>query len=107
MTQSFWLARDKDGFLTVFENKPEREDEKWVDFYSETVKQFIFIDNSLFPNLKWEDEPIEVNIFTKEFVQKFGDACYKQGQSDACSFEYGREEDGNLYIEDFIAQNEQ
>ena len=107
MSQSLWLARDKDGFLTLFKSKPERAHEEWVDFNPETEEQFIFIDNSLFPNLKWEDEPIEVNIFTKEFVQKFGDACYEQGQSDACSFEYGREEDGNLYIEDFIAQNEQ
>ena len=106
MTQSLWLARDKDGFLTVFGNKPERSDEEWVDFYSETAKQFIFIDNSLFPNLKWEDEPIEVNIFTKEFVQKFGDACYEQGQSDACNNEYNKKEEGNLYIKDFIAQNE-
>lgn len=81
MTQSLWLARDKDNFLTLFKNKPERLNGRWLDFNPDTEKQFIFIDETLFPDLKWRDEPLEVNIFSKDFIQKFGDACYKQGQN--------------------------
>ena len=44
-----YIARDKDGTLCVFFNKP------------------IKIDSSLFPEVKWEDEePTEVELVTKE-----------------------------------------
>lgn len=53
-----WVARDRDGFLYLFNEKPERLHtcggwrSEW--FYS--------IRYDLFPDLTWEDEPIEVEI---------------------------------------------
>lgn len=105
MIQSIWLARDEDGTLTLFPKKPIRVVSGWWDIDPEAETNFIYIDPTYFPNLKWEDEPIEVNIFTKEFVQSFGNACYEQGQNDACRNEYGKSEEGNLDIDDFIKQH--
>lgn len=58
-----WVARDKDTSLTLFTGlKPVRSEEHgwwWMD------ENLWKIDPSLFPDLKWEDEPIEI-----DFVQK-------------------------------------
>ena len=51
-----WVARDKNGFLFVYEDKPERCDnqKEWIGRFLCSMR------NSYFPNLNWEDEPIEV-----------------------------------------------
>lgn len=93
-----WVARNQDGTLKLFDSMPKRGEP-----YSEWVNAWCLkLNNDLFPELKWEDEPIEVNIFTNEFVQGFGDACYKQGEQDACRFEYGENPEGNLTIEEYV-----
>ena len=54
-----WVARDKNGFLFAYEDKPTRWDilKEWL------AEKFLFsIENSFLPNLKWEDEPIEVEL---------------------------------------------
>lgn len=65
-----WVARDKDGCLCLFENKPWRQmiDKMWLDFpcyidykyepYTGCLEQ---LDPDLYPDLTWEDEPIEIN----------------------------------------------
>ena len=55
-----WVARDKKGWLQVYHRKPERLYGCWVDggYYYPLKK-------SEFPNLKWEDEPIKVEIVIK------------------------------------------
>lgn len=55
----FWIARDKNGWLFAYEDKPERCDNEKIWF---SLKFFFSMENSLFPDLKWEDEPIEVEI---------------------------------------------
>lgn len=99
-----WLARDKrNNSLCLYNNKPVRNEDsgQWNTVYDEEqgyggVFDMIEINPSKRPSLKWEDEPIEVGIFTRSEIQAFGDACYKRGQDDACAFEYGKDEDGNL-----------
>ena len=54
-----WVARDKNGFLFAYEDKPKRCDNQKEWF----AGKFLFsIENSFFPNLKWEDEPLEVML---------------------------------------------
>lgn len=60
---SIWIARDKDGSLWAFPSKPERDilSYAWItidDMYS------CRIPNDWFPDLKWDDNPIE--LITKE-----------------------------------------
>ena len=53
-----WVARDKNGFLFAYEDKPERCDnqKEWIGRFFSSMK------NSYFPELKWEDEPIEIEL---------------------------------------------
>lgn len=53
-----WVARDKNGFLFVYEDKPTRCDNQraWIGRLLSSMK------NSYFPELKWEDEQIEVEL---------------------------------------------
>ena len=55
----FWVARDKNGFLFSYEDKPKRCDNK-KEWFAE--KFLSSMENSYFPELKWEDEPIEVEL---------------------------------------------
>lgn len=75
-----WVARDKYGSLHLFKEKPDRCDKVGGNFPGDKITSitpcvwriknpygsfydtwgFIEVDSSLFPNLKWEDEPIEV-----------------------------------------------
>ena len=52
------VARDKNGFLFAYEGKPARCDnqKEWIGRFFSSMK------NSYFPELKWEDEPIEIEL---------------------------------------------
>ena len=54
-----WVARDWGGILDAYFNKPIR-DTVWKEWDSDKVS--LSIDDSFFPELKWEDEPIEVEL---------------------------------------------
>ena len=54
-----WVARDWDGMLYVYFNKPIR-DTVWKEWNSD--EDSLSIDDSLFPDLTWEDEPLEVML---------------------------------------------
>lgn len=104
-----WASRDKNGSIRLYIEKPvqkqnikDSEYETCLDFCTDVDKMIGYLPSNSFPELKCGDEPIEVFVFTKEFVQSFGDACYKQGIDDGCAFEEGHEEEGNLLIDDFI-----
>ena len=63
-----WIARDKDGTLCSYENKPYRNelDENWIDLIRfqdpfEPGMYFKRLSPEFHPELKWEDEPIEIN----------------------------------------------
>lgn len=53
-----WVARDKNGFLFAYEDKPTRWDnqKEWLGRFFSSMK------NSYFHNLTWKDEPIEVEL---------------------------------------------
>ena len=55
----FWVARDKNGFLFAYEDKPKRCDNQKEWFAENFLSP---MENSFFPELKWEDEPIEVEL---------------------------------------------
>lgn len=73
--QRIWMARDKDGQLSLFTNKPPRRG-KDMGFHSEswffdTRSIYKFTDRmklnpKLFPDLTWDDEPIEVELVIKK-----------------------------------------
>lgn len=59
MIQTVWIARDDDGRLFLYKNKPRKENYYWYpaddDYFS--------IDNALFPEIKKNDpEPTKVQI---------------------------------------------
>ena len=54
-----WVARDWGGMLYAYFNKPIR-DTVWKEWDSDKVS--LSIDDLFFPELKWEDEPIEVEL---------------------------------------------
>jgi len=72
-----YVARDKDGKLGLFSLKPNRckcigwNNDCWDAPDEEengVVPDFMEINSSLFPELTWEDEPIEVEIVSKAFM---------------------------------------
>lgn len=56
-----WVARDKDGELFLFKNKPKKNSSVWnVMPLSPGICK---IDPDLFPSVKWEDsEPTKVTV---------------------------------------------
>lgn len=55
----FWVARDKDGNLFAYNDKPTRCDNQ-KEWFAE--KFLSSMENSFFPELKWEDEPLEFKL---------------------------------------------
>lgn len=65
-----WVARDKDGNLMFWDcsEKPKRVcDCTWA---CDNHRGVGLLDSSLFPNLKWEDEPLEVRIISEQLFIK-------------------------------------
>ena len=54
-----WVARDCSAMLYAYFNKPIR-DTVWKEWDSDKVS--LSIDDSFFPELKWEDDPIEIEL---------------------------------------------
>lgn len=91
-----WVARNPDNKLQVFKIKPVRhtlevtnktkgskrydkttvtefwDEEQVFDGYDKHYYpgDYFDVDESLFPDLKWEDEPIEVDIMPSDFCKK-------------------------------------
>jgi len=62
-----WIARDKNNLLYIYLNKPFKEfkeDDVWT-VSSKNSDKWFNIPSTLFPNLKWENEPIEVELYDK------------------------------------------
>lgn len=75
-----WVARDKDGTLNLYLVKPVRdvEEEIWhTDDWEYPESEFLPI-YDIFPDLKWEDDPIEVEL-TK--VNRHYTQCNKCGKA--------------------------
>lgn len=58
-----WVARDKSGCLHLFSDKPERQKIGNLEYWRLNLAYSILsMDDKLFPELTWEDEPIEVDF---------------------------------------------
>lgn len=61
-----WVARDNDGTLKCFTKTPRRLGVSWcVD--DNVCGYSVRIDSNLYPYLRWEDEPIEVELWSKYY----------------------------------------
>ena len=59
--KEMWLTRDENNelFLFIGPELPEKEEDQWLSIRDEWVE----IDSSLFPEVKWSDkEPIKVKL---------------------------------------------
>ena len=82
-----WVARDKDGTLNLWFNKPKRAVNFWYGQQKQdgwkAIEEFIQnkheIDGKQFPKLTWDDEPIEVMVVSLEELRK-GQIDYKTKQ---------------------------
>lgn len=55
-----YVARDRNGSLWLYSEKPHREEESEL-WYSDKLN-IMALNSEEFPQLKWEDEPIEVKL---------------------------------------------
>lgn len=63
-----WVVRDPSGDLILFNSKPKRNDrfywyiEKYNNEEDNLSLKWMLIDQKLFPNLKYTDEPVEIDL---------------------------------------------
>ena len=66
---SGWVARDEDGFISLFNDKPTRDycDKNDIPygFWDEANGHHLELPITSFPSLAWESEPLEVTITIK------------------------------------------
>ena len=60
-----WVARDDDGDLFFYNDKPRREKAVWDEPQYWIGETQIDLDPNLFPDLTWESEPEPVEIIIK------------------------------------------
>lgn len=64
-----YVARDKDGSLYLFQNRPVKIDERGCWRTLTNRFGWIILDSCLFSEVKWEDEePTEVELVKKEKI---------------------------------------
>ena len=65
--QTFWVARDENGLLSLYEKRPSKS----LLFQVWGGSKSIPLDNNLFPEVGWNDEtPTEVEITIKPIKKK-------------------------------------
>lgn len=57
-----WVARESDGYIYLFAEKPTRN-QKIGGWNGTTLLEF---PKGILPQIRWEDEPIEVELIIKE-----------------------------------------
>ena len=61
-----WVARDEDGELYLYKDKPLRGSEQWHE-NPVSITGLIELTRELFPEIKWsDDEPTKVSITIKK-----------------------------------------
>ena len=58
-----WIARDKNGALHLFEEKPSLRYQRW---WGKTTIYECQIDTSLYPEVTFENSPMEVELVLKK-----------------------------------------
>ena len=64
--QSLWIARDKNGYLYEYTEKPKRRNESFVSD-AEDMKEwnddnFMLLPDEMYPEVTWENSPFELTI---------------------------------------------
>lgn len=87
---SIWIARDKNGLLYAYKDKPVRDERTWTCQDSDLWYQ---LDESWFPCLNWEDDPIELVIKEKAInaLDKVLDNWVHGGDEDCIIAEFEEE----------------
>ena len=68
-----WIARDEDGTLNLFtEFKPHRVDGLWIND-SLSDDYYIQLDESLFPEITYHNNPVEVSIIPNKDISKLAE----------------------------------
>lgn len=64
-----WVARDQDGYISLFKDKPTRDTFDKGDvpygFWDEANSNHLELQITSFPDLTWESDPIECEITIK------------------------------------------
>ena len=62
-----WVARDYDGSLYMYSDKPK----KLIDFWHAAGVGYMKLDDSLFPEVQWSDEePKEIRLSIRDNMEK-------------------------------------
>ena len=67
--KSIWIAREKDGLLYAYKNKPfyNKNEEEWHSLVEGRLSRFAYrLSEEWFPELTFENSPMELIIKEKE-----------------------------------------
>lgn len=81
-----WIARDKNNDLCLYKEKPSRNenDSQWFI----AGGYYLILQENLFPELKWEDEPIEVNLYSKNDIRNIEAESRETGHNEGYDLGY-------------------
>ena len=65
---NLWLARDKNGSLWVYKRKPERTEKSFDIKWG--VHERIWLNGEDFPEVTWENSPMQVELKLKDLNGK-------------------------------------
>ena len=65
-TTKGFIARDKNGNISLYETRPKRKQWKSTDYINDvwhpSIGGWFQLNKSMFPEITWDNEPVEVNI---------------------------------------------
>lgn len=83
-----WVARDKNGSIRLYIEKPVQKQnikdsgyETCLDFCTDVDKMIGYLPSNSFPELKWQDEPIEVSIVPINILDDIRDSIWNRGMN--------------------------
>lgn len=82
-----WVARDENGWLHLWFREPHRARNFWIaeqiqDGWlqrEEFVQNKHRLDDNLFPEIEWEDEPLEIKLFSDDMIENINENAYQRG----------------------------
>lgn len=81
-----WVARDKNGSIRLYIEKPVQKQnikdsgyEDCLDFCTDVDKMIGYLPSNSFPELKWQDEPVEVSIVPINILDDIRDSMLNRG----------------------------
>lgn len=96
-----WIARDKDGILGIYINKPVKAIDSWSPLTAN--EDYCVIKTDLFPEVKWEDEEPK-EIVLKNDVEKQDNLDIPE-EDDYCKYHFmilKKNSDGKLFCNDCL-----